>query len=608
MDRRTLIAVALCLLVFVFYQPLLRMVGLGKYLEPPKRAGAPETPVATTPAPAADSSAAPAPAPAAAEPASIGITPAVANEGVLERTLRMETPLYDAVFSSRGARLVSFTLKRYATPHGLTGRSGGRISVRPGADVPEGDRVTLASDPVFGVDLGSGDHLRSLANVVYAVEESTDAAGATRAITFTAKDSSGLSIRQTYRVREGDYALDVEVAITGVPPAWRLADYSLVTRSWPLFTETDLPADHRQLRAVSLVGKNVERKPGTDLARGNGKYQEGNARWAGVQSRYFVDAVALVTGSARGVQPGGGRRMLTEDERKVLGSNAKPDQEYATNALVMAVPSEMSPVNRFLLYVGPLERKRLAGYGVDLDHAVDLGMTWLVPISLPLLALLGWLNGVVRNYGVAIVLLATLVRVVLHPLNVTSIRSMRALQRIQPELERLRAKYKNDAQALNTAMMALYKENNVNPAGGCLPLVVQMPIFFALFSVLFNAIELRQAPFVGWLHDLSAPDQLMLVAGFPIRILPVVMTLSGFLLQRLTPTDPQQAPTMYFMNLFMLVLLYNSPSGLVLYWTVLNLLTGLQQWLVMRGEQPVPAAAMAVQGTPVKPAGKRGRK
>jgi len=126
--------------------------------------------------------------------------------------------------------------------------------------------------------------------------------------------------------------------------------------------------------------------------------------------------------------------------------------------------------------------------------------------------------------------------------------------------------------------------------------------------VLFNAIELRQAPFVGWLHDLSAPDQLMLVAGFPIRILPVFMTLTGFLLQRLTPTDPKQAPTMYFMNLFMLVLLYNSPSGLVLYWTVLNLLTGLQQWLVMRGEPLVPAAAMAVQGTPVRSAGKRGRK
>jgi YidC/Oxa1 family membrane protein insertase len=176
------------------------------------------------------------------------------------------------------------------------------------------------------------------------------------------------------------------------------------------------------------------------------------------------------------------------------------------------------------------------------------------------------------------------VRVLLHPLNMMSIRSMRAMQKLQPEMERIRAKYKNDPSAMNTAVMALYRENKVNPAGGCLPMLLQMPLFFALYSVLFNAIELRQQPFVGWIHDLSAPDKLFDIAGFPIRLLPILMAGSGLLTQKLTPTDPRQATTMYLMNVVMVVFFYGLPSGLVLYWTVMNLLTALQQWLALRGD------------------------
>src|SRR5689334_8150730 len=137
-----------------------------------------------------------------------------------------------------------------------------------------------------------------------------------------------------------------------------------------------------------------------------------------------------------------------------------------------------------------------------------------------------------------------------------SMRSMRAMQRLQPEIERLRKKYENDAQALNTAIMAVYRDNKVNPAGGCLPMLVQMPIFFALYAVLFNAIELRHAPFVAWIHDLSAPDTLFLVGPFPVRLLPLIMAATGILSQRLTPSDPRQAPTMYMMNVMMVVFFY----------------------------------------------------
>ena len=154
---------------------------------------------------------------------------------------------------------------------------------------------------------------------------------------------------------------------------------------------------------------------------------------------------------------------------------------------------------------------------------------------------------------------------------------------------------------MNTATMALYRENKVNPAGGCLPMLVQMPLFLALYQVLFNAIELRQAPFVAWMTDLSAADLLFTVGGFPIRLLPVVMGATGFLSQMLTPMDPSQKPTMYLMNAFMLVFFYNLPSGLVLYWTVMNVLTAIQQWLVLRGDPVKAAEAVEV----VIPTGKR---
>ena len=222
---------------------------------------------------------------------------------------------------------------------------------------------------------------------------------------------------------------------------------------------------------------------------------------------------------------------------------------------------------------------------------MDLGWSWILPFSSLLLRLMNWLFALVRNYGVAIIGLATLVRVVLHPLNMSSMKSMRKMQRLQPEVERIRAKYKNDATTMNTAVMALYRDNKVNPAGGCLPMVLQMPLLLGLYQVLFNAIQLRQAPFVGWISDLSAPEVLLSVAGFPLRLLPVLMSGSGLLQQKLTPSDPRQAPTMYMMNVMMLVFFYNLPSGLVLYWTVMNLLTALQQWLLLREDGAVTTVA-----------------
>src|SRR5262249_2180710 len=156
------------------------------------------------------------------------------------------------------------------------------------------------------------------------------------------------------------------------------------------------------------------------------------------------------------------------------------------------------------------------------------------------------------------------------------------------------------------AVMALYRENKVNPAGGCLPMLLQMPLFFALYGVLSNSIDLRQAPFVGWIPDLSAPDGLCTVVGFPGHRLPLIIARTGLLKQRLTPTPGQQQSTYYLMNVFMLFIFYPLPSGLVFYWTVMNLYNSLQQWLAMRADEGVVVPADTGSARAVKGGSPRG--
>lgn len=609
MDRKALIAIALSLLFLFFYRPILKWVGLDHYLAPPQspqptavdttRQQAPtEAPPNAASEPVAQGSATIVPTPRPASPAT---GPMAAIPAAEERHIEVDTPLFVAHFSSLGARLLSVELKSFAEGNGADGNAH---PIPPGRDVPDEARVDLVGEPLFAVDLGSADRLASLAEVSYAVSESLDAAGAIRMLRFTAQDSAGTTMRHTYRLRPDDYGFDLEVEMRGIPFEAGITDYSLTTRSWPLVTEADYKADERVLRASSLVGSSVHREGVDGLLKGAKEF-EGNVVWAGVQNRYFLAAVALLDGDGRGAMATAERRTLPADALARLPEATSAEQKVAINSMVVGIPAGADIQHRFYLYVGPAEYSRLADLGVHLEGAVDLGWSWLLPFSRALLRVMNWLFGFIGNYGWAIVVLATLVRVVLHPLNMMSMKSMRGMQKIQPEVERVRQKYKNDPQALNTAVMALYKEHKVNPAGGCLPMLLQMPLFIALYQVLFNAIELRQAPFISWMNDLSAPDLLFSVGSFPIRLLPVLMSASGFLTQKLTPTDPRQMTTMYMMNVVMLVFFYNLPSGLVLYWTVMNFLTAFQQWLVLRQDDSAPAAVPVPAPAPAAGSKKR---
>ena len=225
-------------------------------------------------------------------------------------------------------------------------------------------------------------------------------------------------------------------------------------------------------------------------------------------------------------------------------------------------------------YAGPKDQARLEAIAPNLNLTVDYGFLWW--LAVPLFGLMRWLHGFIGNWGVAIIVLTLLVKVVLYPLSAASYRSMANMRRVAPQIKRLQERYGDDRQKLSQEMMALYQKEKMNPLGGCLPMLLQMPVFLALYWVLFESVELRQAPFFAWIQDLSVMD--------PYFVLPILMGASMFVQMQLNPPppDPMQAKVMKFMPIMFTVLFLFFPAGLVLYWLVNNVLSIAQQWLITR--------------------------
>jgi YidC/Oxa1 family membrane protein insertase len=254
----------------------------------------------------------------------------------------------------------------------------------------------------------------------------------------------------------------------------------------------------------------------------------------------------------------------------------RADGVYAGRALIAAgsiAPGESARI-AVPLYAGPQEQNRLAAVAPGFDLVVDYG--WLTIIAWPLFWLLEKYHLLSGNWGVAIILLTVSIKLVFFPLSAASYRSMAKMKLITPRMQKIREMYEHDRQKMNQAMMDLYKTEKINPLGGCFPILVQIPVFIALYWVLLAAIELRHAPFVLWIHDLSALD--------PYYVLPVLMTVTMVLQTKMNPVppDPVQAKVMQFMPFIFSVFFFFFPAGLVLYWLVNNILSILQQWQIQR--------------------------
>jgi YidC/Oxa1 family membrane protein insertase len=384
-----------------------------------------------------------------------------------------------------------------------------------------------------------------------------------------APTANGAEVTQILTLKRGSYLIDVAFEVrnggaTGFEP---LAYFQLTRDNKPPVGQHSMVPAYTGVALYNEQDKFKKVEFG-DIDKGKINYSKtADNGWIGMLEHYFVAAWLPRDG-----EPKLSREFFT---KKVQGTTGA--ELYSSGVLIPvgAVAPGASARIAVPLYVGPQEQEGLAKLAKGLDLTTDYGIFTVVAV--PLFIALQWLHKLVGNWGWAIVLLTVLIKGVFYPLNATSARSMAKMRVIAPKLKALQEQYANDKQQLQIRMMELYKTEKINPLGGCLPILVQMPVFLALYWVLLAAVELRHAPWIGWIQDLSGAD--------PYYVLPVIYAITAYLQVKLSPsptTDPVQARMMQIMPIAFSVMFIFFPSGLVLYWLVNNVLSIAQQWHVNR--------------------------
>jgi YidC/Oxa1 family membrane protein insertase len=540
MEKRVFLAIFLSFLVLAAYQAM--------FAPPPPAApdaAAPAPPTATAPAGPAPTSPDTPPAPPAAVEAA---APLVGDTA--PRDIVVDTDTVRAVFSTQGATLRSWQLKRYF-------ENGAPLELVP-------ENVPAPHPKPFTLSTNDAELSATLNSALYRPShEGLSLGAAPGTLSFEYRDASGLSARKTFEIQpEGKaYVLRVQAAVD-VGGASRP-----VTLHWGPGIGLGFSPDGSSsypVRAVQHRDGDVEYLTTDDLQE-QSRYDEPLV-FAGVEDHYFLSVVLPRN-----------ERVVMEYRPVTLPPANDPagvTRQYVSYAV--SVPGSFG--DRF--FIGPKDFDTLRAVDQQLVRAIDFGM--FSALVVPLLLALKWINGFVNNYGWSIVVLTILINLAIFPLRHRSMVSMRKMQALQPEIKSIQeryAKYKMtdpERQKMNQEMMALYKQKGVNPASGCVPMLLTLPILFAFYAMLSVAIELRGAPFVGWIHDLSRRD--------PWFILPVVMGATQFWQMKMTPStaDPVQQRLFMMMPIIFTVTSLWFPSGLVLYWLVSNLLAIGQQFLTNR--------------------------
>lgn len=540
MDKKTILAFVLSLVVLIAWSVLFAPKSTEK--KEPQGKEEPSKSQPAQPAPTVQKMEKP------AEPAVV-----VADE----KEVTVDTPLYRAVFSTKGAALKSFKLKKY------------HVTADPDSPLVE---LVHGQAPLVAVQLDMGGKSEP-DPVIYQVTESAltlEPGAPPRELTFRGTTAEGLQIQQTFLMDPAQYAIEhsltvsnplekpvegiLKARISNLPPKESTSYYSFIGTSL-------------------LLNNKYEETASTDLK--TEKSLSGLIPWISYQEDYFMTAFV----PEAEIQSNYVARMLGSGVLEQTWSVAQPP-----------IPPGSQLSSRSTLYMGPRDLDLLKPIGRKLDLAIDFG--WTDIIAKPLLYLLKFFNQYVGNYGVAIILLTILIKILFWPLTHKSYKSMKEMQKIQPLMAKIREKYKDNREMMNKEMMSLYKTYKVNPMGGCLPMVIQIPVFFALFRILGNSIELRHAPFFLWINDLSAPDRLfhfpftipLMTPPSGIPVLTLLMGASMFIQQKMTPTpgDPTQAKIMLLMPVIFTFMFINFPSGLVLYWLVNNVLSIGQQYRIIK--------------------------
>ncbi len=467
----------------------------------------------------------------------------------------VETPLYRLRIDPVGGGLSQIELLRYLS---FTGDSGAVRLVPPGEAFLE--RVADLGETRIRID----QRVFAPSDSVLRIEEGA----AARDLRLEYEGPEG-RIVQTYRFDPASYVIDYAlelgaggngVLVTGLAP-----------RLWS--NEKNPREDYGQLRAVVRVDGGVSSYQAKNVDEGETATLAGDIDWAGLRNKYFLAAV---------LAPRDGPDLTATTVTGATGDSL-PE-------LRMAIAAPLAGgAAAYRLYLGPQEYNRLTELNDGLDGVQEYGWSWIRwmidPFAKVTVVVMLWLHQFIPSYGLVLIVFAILVRLILWPLTVKSYRSIQAMQKLQPDIQKLRDRYKDDPQRMQQETMRLYKERKVNPLGGCLPNLIPMPILFALFFVFQATIEFRNQPFL-WLPDLAQPD--------PIYILPVFMGLTMFASSKITTTDPKMSAMVYVMPIVLTFVFLNLAAGLVLYYAFSNLLTFAQQWWIRHSTPPdEPAEAPA---------------
>jgi YidC/Oxa1 family membrane protein insertase len=367
---------------------------------------------------------------------------------------------------------------------------------------------------------------------------------------------------RTYKFQRGSYVVDVQTQIInrGDAVVEGFPYYQILRHGQPPEGESALMYTFTGPALYTDVGK-FQKVTFEDISKGKTEFvREAKDGWIGLVQHHFVSAWVTTD--------------PTDASLREFYTRAVGDNEYSAGMIFPVIklnPGEEKTVS-MRLYAGPQELEKIKSLAPGLDLVVDYG--WLTILAYPIFILLNWINKLVINWGVSIILLTVLIKLVFYPLSAAGYKSMAKMRKLAPRLQNLKERYGDDRQKLHEGMMKIYQEEKINPMGGCLPILVQIPVFIALYWVLMGAVELRQAPFALWIQDLSKPD--------PYYVLPVIMAITSFIQVKLSPAspDPVQQKIMMAMPIVFSVMFLFFPAGLVLYWLVNNVLSILQQWRI----------------------------
>jgi YidC/Oxa1 family membrane protein insertase len=526
MDKRTIIVLVLTMAMLFVFQT---------YFMPKQAPQQPETqtqtaPQGEAPKPAAKADAArtapgtPPPSAAAPQPAQKKAT----------KTFAVSTPYLDVMLTDLGGGISSVKLKSY------------KAAVK---GTEEKEIIEDVSPYVYNPAIhqnGSFDRTQFTADKAGLTVKDSPAS-----ITMTGTLENGTKLKKTYTFYPDTYTIGLSVEVEESKAQGVQADFAVISdkKDSSYVFKGPFVFDGKSLNQIESIKETLNF---------NKNYQ-----YAGFDEGFFTFIY-----------------IPSEDKKPAL-SIGKTDKNIP---YIRLAPAGNKIAGK--LFFGPKKTNVLASLNVRAEKIIDFG--WFDVIAKPMVWLLDFFNRFTHNYGIDIILLTILIKIIFHPLSVMSFKNMAKMQAVQPEIKKLQEKYKNDKARLNQELMQIYKSRGVNPMSGCLPMLPQIPVFFALYKALSGAIELRHAPFLWWINDLSAPEDLFsfTVMGYtiPIRLLPLIMGVTQVIQQKMTPTstDPMQQKMMMFMPIVFTFIFWSFPSGLVLYWLVYNVASIAQQYYINR--------------------------